>query len=154
MPERTSNVVTFGKDFAKTIVTAWKTNPAAALIVGAKIRLSQDPAFAPTPLSDPADLETQECDFSGYTAGGYTPVLSAPLNLSTTQVGLDTEALAVAAAATPFVDNQCYGWWIDDGTNLIAGEAFGDAGPVAFASPGDFLALTIFLPLALALTVA
>jgi len=38
------------------------------------------------------------------------------------------------------------GWWIDDGTNVVASERFEGGVTVGFAAPGSFLTLTAILP--------
>jgi hypothetical protein len=141
-----SKSVVFGTAFAKTVLAALKTAPANPLINTGKVRLSHDPAFNPIPASTVAALVAQEASFSGYTAGGIAVALSAPLNLTTQVDGVLTSALFLAVTASPFVADVAYGWWIDDGTNVIAGEAFAGGVNVGFNGPGDFLDLEVFLP--------
>jgi hypothetical protein len=136
----------FGMDFVNTVLAAYKTVPGGALIVGGKVRLSQDPAFAPTPASLIADLAAQEANFSGYTAGGYAAVLSAPVVITPFIQGVLIPALAIAAVASPFVPNDVTGYWLDDGTNVIMAERFADLGIAAFGAPADFLSLLLVLP--------
>jgi hypothetical protein len=128
------------------VIAAFKTVPGAALIVAGKVRLSQDPSFAPTPDSTIAGLAANEADYSGYAAGGIAAVLSAPVNLSNNAQGTIISATFTAVSATPFVPNQVYGWWLDDGTNFIAGERFVNNGQAPFGAVGDFLALIVLLP--------
>lgn len=138
--------VTFGRTFINTVLAALKTVPGAALLVAGKLRLSQDPSFNPQPSSLIADLTPAEADYSGYVAGGVAVVLTAPVNLSTVADGVLFTALYLAAAATPFVANNVTGWWIDDGTNYVAGERFQNNGVASFSAPGAFLNLTAVLP--------
>lgn len=145
-----SQEVGYGRTFADTILAALKTVPGGALITSGKIRFSKDPAYDPTPASAIADLSAHECDFSGYTSGGYATTLSAPLNLSTVCGGVQCSALAIAGTASPFVPNTVYGYWLDDGTNVIAFERFAGGASMSIAAPGDFIDLQVFLPLQLA----
>jgi len=138
---------TYGRAFIDTVLAAYKTVPGGALIVSPKLRLSKDPAFNPQPGSLIADLTPQEADFSGYTAGGYALVLSAPVNLSGSVEGVLSSATAISVPAGPFVSNNLYGYWIDDGTNMICGEAFGGAGPIPIGLAGDFAQVDVRLPL-------
>jgi hypothetical protein len=137
----------FGRAFADTVIAAFKARPAGPLVSAtAKFRLSKDAAYNPTPDSTIAGLAANEADYSGYTAGGETVVLSAAVNLSSIGVGALATQLFEATVAGPFVPANVYGWWIDDGTNVIAAEAFPVGTVATFASPGDFLDLTAVLP--------
>lgn len=145
----TAQNVVYGRTFVNTILAAFAAAPLAELIDTAKIRLSQNPAFAPDPDSAIADLTPTEADYSGYTAGGIAMVVSAPLNLGTDVQGTMSSVLFKATTATPFVSNTVYGWWIDDGTNLICGEAFPGGVNALFGSINDFLQLDVVTPLPL-----
>jgi len=139
----------YGSAFMDTVIEALVTRPAGALVVTGKVRLSKDPAFDPAPGSVITDFTTHEADYSGYAAGGIAVALSAPLNVTTTIRGALTSALFVAATASPFVPNNVYGYWLDDGTNVIAGERFAGGGVASFGAPGDFLDLEAMLPFGL-----
>jgi hypothetical protein len=143
---KSQNVI-YGTAFLNTVLAAFKTIPAAALIATGKLRLSHDPAFNPVPGTALAALVAQEANFSGYPAGGAAVVLSAPVNLSPTAQGAVVSNLFLATTASPFVNDNCTGYWIDDGTNFIMGEAFGAGQAAAFSSPGDFLELIVELPM-------
>ena len=142
-----SDALVYGRLFIDAVLSAFKTVPAAALLATAKVRLSKDPNFGPTPESKIADFTVSECDFSGYTAGGVALVMSGPVNLSTKYEGMLADANFVAAAATPFVANSVYGYWVDDGTNVVAAERFPTGTTGTLTKPGDFLALTVILGL-------
>jgi hypothetical protein len=144
-----SQQVGYGSAFADTILAALKTVPGGALIVTGKVRLSQDPAFNPTPLSVITDLTPNEANYSGYAAGGIAAILSAPLNLSTVCRGVLIPALFLDTTGSPNVTNVVYGYWIDDGTNVIAFERFANNQTANFTGTGDFLSLTILLPIQL-----
>lgn len=141
-----SQQVVFGTAFLNTIMAALKTVPMAALVVGAKMRLNTNPAFNPQPSDTIADNTANEADYSGYAAGGIAVVLSAPVNLSPTCQGVVSSGLFLATTATPFVPSVAYGYWVDDGTNIIIAEKFGGGTNFPFASAGDFLDLIINLP--------
>jgi hypothetical protein len=142
----TAQNVTMGQAFMNTIIAALKTVASAALIASAKVRLSNSPSFNPIPGSTIAQLAANECAYSGYAAGGIAAVLSAPVNLSAGAQGTLISALFEATTATPFVPDTAYGWWIDDGTNFIAGEKFANNANAPFAAPGSFLSLTAIVP--------
>lgn len=141
-----SQSVVFGLDWINTVLAAYKVAPLAALTDLAKLRLSKDPSFNPTPASTITDLEANEADYSGYAAGGVAVVLSAPVLLSTVCSGVLFPYTFLATSASPFVPATVYGWWMDDGTNFIAGERFANSQNAGFAAPGAFLALTTVLP--------
>lgn len=141
--------VTLGQTFVNTILDALLTRPAGALIVTGKLRLSKDPSLVITPQSTRAALAANEADYSGYTAGGIAAVVSAPVNLSNNAHGVLVQGLFEATTATPFVSANVTGWWIDDGTNLIAGERFSGNQIAAFAAVGAYLSLTAMVPLQL-----
>jgi len=149
MSQYTSQEVTYGQAFGLTVVSALKTVPGQALINSAKLRLFKNPSLAPDPVTPLADLVAAECDFSGYPAGGIAVVLTVGLVLSNSCVGALTTGLFVADDTDPFVSGSAYGWWIDDGTNVIAVEKFAGGSAVPFAGKGAFLDLSVELPLQL-----
>lgn len=146
MAEYNSTTVIYGRSFLNTILAAFKTLPAAALIIAAaKIRLSKDPAFAPTADSTIAGLAAQEATFTGYPAGGIAVVQSAPVNLSPGAQGELATALFTATGSA--IGNVVTGYWIDDGTNVVLAERFAGGLNVSFAVANDFLELVVQLPL-------
>jgi hypothetical protein len=149
MAQYTSQQVAFGRVFANLLLGALKTVPGAALLATGKVRLSKDPSFSPAADTSLATLEANECDFSGYPAGGVAVSLTIGVNVTPQIQGAITSATFEAATASPFVPNQCYGYWIDDGTEMAIGEAFGSAGPIPFADVGDYLVLNAAIPEAL-----
>jgi hypothetical protein len=127
------------------MLAALAARPAAALWATPTVHLSQDPAFNPTQDSVLATLAANEATFTGYAAA--TPVLAGPYNST---VNTQVEISTVVFAATPsgsFIPNQIYGYWLSDGTNYIAGEAFGSAGPVAIQAAGDYVEIDLLVPL-------
>jgi hypothetical protein len=141
MPAYASQQVVYGTAFLDTIIAALKTVPAAALINGAKVRLNTNLAYNPQPGDSITTNTANEANYSGYTAGGIAVVLGTPVNLSPTCQGTIFNATFTAATASPFVPNVCYGYWVDDGTNVIMGEKFAAGTSYSFGSPGDFLEL-------------
>jgi hypothetical protein len=146
MSQYSSVEVVYGEAFVKSVLAAYKTIPGGPLVSAGKLRLTSNPSFTPTPQSDLLVLEAEESDFSGYPAGGIAVVLTAPVNLSTVAAAVLFTGLFEAAAATPFVGGTVYGYWIDDGTNMICAERFDGGVGAPFAAPGDFLNLTVILP--------
>jgi hypothetical protein len=141
-----SQSVTFGRTFYNTILSALSTRAAAALIVAGKVRLSNNPSFNPSADVQISTLAASECDYSGYASGGIAAVVGGPVNLSANTQGVIIPALFQATSADPFVQATAYGWWIDDGTNVIAFERFAGGGSARFGAAGDFLALNVLLP--------
>jgi hypothetical protein len=147
VPFYQAQAIVYGQAFVNTILAALKTVPGGALVASAKLRLSNQVGFNPTKDATIAGLAANECNYSGYTAGGIAVVLTAPVDLSATVQGVMFTALFEAVAASPFVPDTGRGWWIDDGTNFIAGEAFAGGFVAPFAAPGNFVNLTAILPL-------
>jgi hypothetical protein len=142
-----SQQVTYGRAWLNTILAALKTTAGGPLVDTAKIRLSNNAAYTPGPDDTIAGNAASEADYSGYAAGGIAVVLSAPVNLSQGCQGVLCPVLYEATAASPFVSAVVYGYWVDDGTNIICGERFAGAVNYGFAGPGDFLQLILQLPL-------
>jgi hypothetical protein len=146
MAQHTVLNVVYGRAFANRWLLALTTRPAAALLATGKLRLSQDPAFAPTADSTVAALAANEADFTGYTSGGVTYATSGQLNVNPLIQGDVMDEVFVSVAGSPFVPNQLYGWWIDDGTDVVAAGTFGESAPIPISVPGDYLALQSILP--------
>lgn len=130
--------------FAKTVLAAYKTVPLAELIPTPKLRLSKDPLFNPGPESVIADFTPNEADFTGYPAGGSAPVLSAPFKFSLLLWGL--QQTVVFASSGSAAQNTIYGYWLDDGSDVIIAEKFAGGQTAAFNDTGDFLALDVRVP--------
>lgn len=145
----TAQNVVYGRAFVNTLLAAMKTDPGVALIATAKIRLNKSPVYNPTPDSTIAELSADEADYSGYAAGGIAMVVSDPLNLGDYIQGTMSSVLFKATTASPFVQNSCYGWWIDDGANVIAAEVFPTGTVALFGAVNDFLQLDVVTPLPL-----
>jgi len=144
-----SQSVVFGQTFANTVVAAWKTVALAPLIATPKVRLVNSPSFTINPQTTIAELAAVECNYSGYAAGGIALVVGSPVNLSNAAQGAVTGLQFVSTTATPYVGATAFGYWIDDGTNLIAGEMFAGGFSADFGSAGSFLELILQLPIQL-----
>jgi len=138
--------------FVASMLNAVKVVPGAALIVGGKIRLSKSESFNPLGTEAVADFEADEADYTGYAAGGIAATFSVPVNQNASTLAIVAPALFVAGTATPQVACTVYGWWLDDGTNVVMAERFANNLNKAFAAPGDFLALDVPLSASLNLT--
>lgn len=146
MPAYRTAAVVWSKAFVDKVLSAIKTNPAAALVVAGKVRLSKDPAYNPAPGDAIADLTPQEADFTGYPAGGVALALSGPVNLGGAGDAMIADALFTGGG--PFlVDNGIRGYWIDDGAIVVCGERFADGLVIGIAAAGDFIELDLRLPL-------
>ena len=143
-----SENITYGQTFLLSVIAALKTAPTNPLVNMGKVRLTTQAGFNPQPLLTIAELSPNEANYSGYTAGGIALTLSSPVLLGTGAVGNSQAVEFIASTASPFVPSTLTGYWIDDGTNVIAMEAFSTSIPIAAAY--DFLALVLQLPLQLA----
>lgn len=141
-----SKNIVFGRVFASSIIAAMGTRAAAALIVTPKVRLTTLLGFNPQPSMLLADLVANEAAWTGYTSGGYAPTFSAEVNLGPNIVGLTANVVPISTGVNASPGNTCYGWWMDDGTNVIMAEAFGQNGPIIFAAVGDYLDLQVSFP--------
>jgi hypothetical protein len=143
LPQYTPQNLTYGTAFLNAIIAALKVAPTNPLVNTAKVRLSANPSYNPTPTSTITALASEEANYSGYTAGGLALTVGSPVNLSSTCQGAVTALQFLATTATPFVANQIYGYWVDDGTNVLVAEKFAAGLVVAFGAPGDYLELLV-----------
>ncbi len=150
----TSQVVGYGLAFMDTVMQAFTTLPAAKLINTAKLRLSHDPAFSPTPGSTIAALAAQEANFTGYPAGGAAFATGTPIHLAPSIDGAGTAVFFQATTGAPFTADTVYGYWVDDGTNVIAYERFAGGVAMPFTSPGVGMEMVVFLPFPLSAATA
>jgi hypothetical protein len=138
--------VVFGTNFLNTLMAALKTTASGPLVATAKVRLNTNPAFNPQPGDSIATNTANEADFSGYTTGGDSLTISNPVNLSATCQGVVGAVTFTSATASPFVSGTAYGYWVDDGTNVIVAERFANGVNFGFSAPGDFLELIVQIP--------
>lgn len=148
----TARSVVYGRDFMNTVLDVLKNISATALITLGKLRLSKLSTYQPTADSTIAGLAADEADFSGYPAGGLAFVVGVPVILAPNLLAVQTPTTFTAATAVPFVPNTVYGWWLDDGANVVAAEAFPSPVVAEFDAVGKYLQLDVVLPFMLSLS--
>ena len=139
-----SKNVVYSRAFMDKVLAAYKTLPAAALIPTLTVRLLMGnlPALtADTPL---ATLVGLEANYSGYAA--QTPVATVPVTSSTNVEGYIGTALFESATASPFVSATVTGYFVTDGTIVVAMEAFPAGISYGFTAANNFLSLGVILP--------
>lgn len=141
-----SKSVVVAQRLADAWLAALSTRPAATLLATPMLRLSKNPGLTLTPQSTKAALAANEADFSGYAA--VAVVFVAPTNLGPQAQGAVMATIFLRTLGTPDVGETVYGWWIDDTVDFAAGEVF-QGGGIPLGLPGDFLSLTIAIPVAL-----
>jgi hypothetical protein len=125
--------------FLNDIVLAFTTRPAAALIATPTVHLFNN-NVAPSPQSVVGSFT--ETAFSGYAAA--TPTIGSPVNTSPNCVAAIGPCTFTAVAATPFVPDTIYGYFVESAGTLIAAEAF--ATPAQITAPGDFVDIQVLFP--------
>lgn len=117
-----------GNAGATGTVTLGFTNPGGLLRTqGSTFKLFKS-AFTPTPATTKADLDAIESSFDGYVeqtlamTQGYVDGISVPYAQS--------QLLSFIKAAGVNTEDV-YGWWIDDGTNVIAVGVFNIVVPMS-----------------------
>jgi len=141
MPIRQTNNLIYSEEFSRTVVAAFKTNPAAALMATLTCHLIQTEGFLPTPQMDAAALEAEEADFTDYVAKAVT--LTEPANvgpeveggISTVNWNMTTDPVVTT--------NAVYGYFLEATGNLVASEMFAEGQQVNMANVGDFLTLNL-----------
>lgn len=139
-----SQNLVYSRAFMDTVLDAYKTVPGGALITAPTLRLLQGALPAITPDTALADLVALEANFSGYGADTFT--LTVPVQSSTNVQCAIGSGTFVATTASPFVGNTITGYFVTDGTNLVASEAFPLSSPVPIDAVGKFLTLNVALP--------
>lgn len=84
-----------------------------------KVRFFKSPDLTPTVFTTRSDLIDAECDFDGYTAGGYAlAAWTGPADAPGGGQALTSPLVnpAYGPAGAPAVTNSVGGWWIDDAT--------------------------------------
>jgi hypothetical protein len=145
----TTAKVVYGKAFIQKWMAALTAAVTTGLLAAAKIRLSKDPQFNPTPDSVLSALAAQEADFSGYPAGGKALILAQGVGSSAGAYSDLAQVLFTGAPATPQVVNTITGYWVDDATEFCIGERFTAGLTVPFESAADYFGLTLLVPLML-----
>ncbi len=144
MAQYTSQNIVYSEAFLDTLLTAYKTNPAAALMPTPLVHLYNDNTLTPTPLTTKAQLDAVECAFSNYSA--QTPSVSNPVNLSQNTQGLLAPVSFVSTTGGVFVSDTARGYYVTSGSNLVCAEKFATPFSAPFASNGDFLTLNVEIP--------
>ena len=147
MKNYTSLAVVYGRAFVPKWMSALIAPVTAGILATAKLRLSKDPQFNPTPDSTIAQLAAMEADFSGYAPGGKALTLNAYVNSSGGADSYYAQVIFNAAVATPQVSNTITGYWIDDATEFCVGERFAAGQSAAIDILGDYLGLTVLDPM-------
>lgn len=138
--------VVIGTAYMDTLVAAQGTRAAAALIVAPKVRLYGASPYNPQVGDAIADLTPSEMAFSGYPTGGVAPTFTGPVRLSPSCQGLVGSVVFEATGSPVTTPGTAYGFWVDDGTNVLWQEPFAGAFTAPFAIAGDFLVLNLVLP--------
>lgn len=103
--------------------------------LGANLRLFSN-VLVPTPASLLTDFV--ECNFPGYAAIPLNGLFGAPAFVIDGEWQIATGTLSFTCTGGPGQFVQ--GWWIDDGTNLIAAQNFS---PAEFVGPGSPLQFSL-----------
>jgi hypothetical protein len=130
--------------FAQAIAAAFATRPAAALAAALEVHLWKDAGFNPTPQTLLAAFTAVEADFTDYVAATGV-VLTDPVNLGADRTGAIANVLFVITH-TVVTQNSIYGAYLVSAGALVGYFKFTDNTPVTMAVNGDFLDLTIALP--------
>lgn len=145
---RSTKNFTWSTQFARRIMAALGTNPAAAIMDTPLVKLWKDEEFDPTPASDVASFDAAEADFTDYVSKAFAP--GVPANEGDGIVGAQG-AVTFSMPTDPTVTgNVVRGYYLEDDNGIIGYEAFAEADQPNMASPGQSLVLAVFLPLTLA----
>lgn len=134
-------VFTYATSLVQALLGCFMTRPAAALLTTPHVHLF---TAVSAPLSPNSTVTSfTEATFTGYSAVTLT-ALSGPVALDD-GTGWAMLANCVYIAGTITTGQVILGYWVDDGaTTFYGGETF--ANPVNIASSGDYLDLTLLLP--------
>lgn len=126
---------------AESILAAYFTRPAGSLTATANLHLAKNNRGA-TPTDTVADWT--EADFHGYATIPLGAMLG-PMNLPNGSVGMmDTYYFLMTSGG---IGGTVYAYYITDTTNAILYYGEQLPTPMAFVNPGDFLELTVALPM-------
>lgn len=145
MQVRVSQAPVYTQDYLRRVADAYKTNPAAALLPTPAIGLIKDSGFNPNPATTLAEATAAECDFTDYAR--KTPTLSDGVNLGVSIEGVTGTGTYTITTDPVVTDNTVLGYFVTDGTIVVAAELFGDGQSVEMAEPGDQLLVVMQLPL-------
>lgn len=116
-----------------------------ASIALSKLRLFKE-GLSVTQFTTKALLVAAECDFSGYTAGGYTlTAWTGPITASgggAIETSPMTNVAFVDPDPDPVVGNAVGGWWVEDATGNV--RVVGTYSPVRLIQgPGDGFSVVV-----------
>lgn len=138
----TTALLVWGRALVNAMLAALSARPAAALLATPTVRLFVGDT-APSP-------DSVFADFTEPTFHGYAPVtltLAGPVQLGTQATGMIAAANFIATSGGT-IDDTVTGYWLTDGVSAVYGaERFADA--VEFGAVGDFLDLSVALPVGL-----
>ncbi len=123
-----------------------KATDIKAALALSKLRLFKS-GFVPTRFTSRAQLEAQECDFDGYTPGGYTlTAWTGPIQDPNGGAIITSPLVnpAYGPAGDPAVGNDVGGFWVDDADdNVRLVGIYGDARPMQVVGDGFPVVLQI-----------
>jgi hypothetical protein len=141
MAVRTTQTYTWSRTILQNMLKALSAIPVATLFATPKVRLFSG-ATVPGVGNAVADFTTVV--YTGYADIAITP--SVPINVSATAQGVVASPLFTSPGSGAFTPDTATGYILFDGaTAYYGGERFVSAVP--FAAFGDFLDLTLILPL-------
>ena len=141
MPVRQTESLIYSEAFIRTVVAAFKTNPAAALMATLTAHLIQTEGFEPNPQMVAADLEAEEADFTDYVAKAVT--LIEPANVGP-QVEGAIATVNWSMTTDPVVTtNTVYGYFLEADGDFVCAEMFASGQEVFMALVGDYLTLNL-----------
>jgi hypothetical protein len=141
--EYTSANIVYSRQYLNRIASAMIAGPGLVLWDTPQLYLNVNASFVPGPNVTADQIIANNASFSGYPTNGLALTVAGPVNVNpATQAVLGTGTFT-ATAASVFVPNDVYGYWITDKTGLILMEQFPPGVSASLATPGDFLTLVI-----------
>lgn len=147
MHTRESQDIMYALRMGRALAAALGTDPGAALIPTATVRLWKDEAFNPTPDTVTADFLAAEADFTDYVAKSFTP--GVPANLGQYVPGASGTVTWTMTTDPVVTTNTIWGYWVSSGGEVWAFERFAEGREVEMVNVGDQLVLTVALPMPL-----
>lgn len=145
MHARQTKRVVFAQEFLDWVLLALTTDPAAALLDTAVVKLWADLDFTPTPLTTKAEFAAKIATFTDFAAKPYVPTGPRTIAGLGRAYGKAVEWLMVT---DPTVTGQrIAGYWIEDADRVVLSEKFAPADRVDMVNPGDSLILEALIPL-------
>lgn len=145
MPVRQTGSVIYSEEFNRVVAAAFKTNPAAALMVTPMCRLIKTEGFVITPATTLAQVEAEEADFTDYVEKATT--LTEPVNVGPDVEGLISTVTWNMSTDPVVTENTIYGYFIEAAGVLVMSEMFAAGQQVSMANVGDYLTINLSWPL-------